>query len=128
MAPFDGLPRERDMRKRHRSWFAVLAAVILAVTMAAGPAWAQSLNELRARGVVGERFDGFAQVRDAGASQSARSVVNAVNQKRRQIYAKDAAQQGVPAGQVGRVYAKQIMQKAPKGTWFLGESERWTRK
>ncbi len=116
------------MRKRHRSWFAVLAAVVLAVTMAAGPAWAQSLDDLRASGVVGERFDGFAQVRDTGASQSARSVVNAVNQKRRQIYAKDAAQQGVPAGQVGRVYAKQIMQKAPKGTWFLGESERWTRK
>ncbi len=116
------------MRKRHRSWFAVLAAVILAVTMAAGPAWAQSLDALRASGVVGERFDGFAQVRDAGASPQVRSLVNQVNQKRRQIYVKDAAQQGVPAGQVGRVYAKQIMRKAPKGTWFLGQSGRWARK
>ena len=128
MAPFEGTPGEGEMCRRHHSWFLVLAAVILAVTMAAGPAWAQSLDALRASGVVGERFDGFAQVRDAGAPQSARSVVNAVNQKRRQIYAKDAAQQGVPAGQVGRVYAKQIMEKAPKGTWFLGESGRWTRK
>ncbi len=128
MAPFEGTPGEGEMCRRHHSWFAVLAAVILAVTMAAGPAWAQSLDDLRASGVVGERFDGFAQVRDAGASQSARSIVNAVNQKRRQIYSKRAAQQGVPVGQVGRVYAKQIMQKAPKGTWFLGESGRWTRK
>lgn len=116
------------MLKRHRSWSAILAAVILAVTMAAGPALAQSLNELRASGVVGERFDGFAEVRGAGASQQARSLVNSANQKRRQIYSKRAAQQGVPVGQVGRVYAKQIMQKAPKGTWFLGESGKWTRK
>ena len=116
------------MCRRHHSWFAVLAAVVLAVAMAAGPAWAQSLDALRASGVVGERFDGFAELRDAGASQSVRSLVNQVNQKRRQIYVKDAAQQGVPVGQVGRVYAKQIMQRAPKGTWFLGESGRWTRK
>ncbi len=128
MAPFDGAPGERGMRRRHGSWFAVLAAVILAVTMAAGPAWAQSLDALRASGVVGERFDGFAELRGAGASQSARSVVNAVNQKRRRIYQQRAAQQGVPADQVGRVYAKQIMQRAPRGTWFLTESGRWTRK
>ncbi len=116
------------MCRRHHSWFLVLAAVILAVTMAAGPAWAQSLDDLRASGVVGERFDGFAELRGAGASPQARSLVKQVTKKRRQIYTKDAAQQGVPIGQVGRVYVKQIMQKAPKGTWFLGESKRWTRK
>lgn len=116
------------MRKRHGSRFAVLAAVILAVAMAAGAAYAQSLDDLRASGVVGERFDGFAELRDAGASPQARSLVNEVNEKRRRIYQQRAAQQGVPMGQVGRVYAQQILQSAPAGTWFLGESGRWTRK
>ncbi len=116
------------MRKRHGSWFAVLAAVILAFAVTAGPAYAQSLDALRASGVVGERFDGFAELRGGGASPQARSLVKQVNEKRRRIYQQRAAKQGVPVGQVGRVYAKQIMQKAPKGTWFLGESGRWTRK
>ncbi len=30
--------------------------------------------------------------------------------------------------QVGRVYAAEIMQKAPAGTWFLGEGGGYTRK
>ncbi|MCH7487016.1 MAG: DUF1318 domain-containing protein [Proteobacteria bacterium] len=38
------------------------------------------------------------------------------------------AEQRVSAGQVGRVFAQQIMQKAPRGTPFLTESGRWTRK
>jgi uncharacterized protein YdbL (DUF1318 family) len=87
----------------HRRRFLTLfAAALFAATLNAHPALAQSLNKLRSAGVVGEKFNGLAVVRDAGASAKVRKTVEDVNKKRRQIYAKRAAEQGVPADQVGR--------------------------
>ncbi len=104
----------------------LLALVLLAV--AAGPAAAQSLDQLRSQGVVGERYDGYAVVRAAGASAQVQSFVANVNAKRRSIYQERAKQQNVPADQVGRVYAKQLFERAPAGTWFLDASGKWVRK
>ena len=117
------------MYMQHRRRFLTLLAVSwFAVTLGAPPTAAASLDELRSAGVVGERYDGLAMVRDAGASAQVRSLVDNVNAQRRQIYAKRAAEQGVPADQVGRVYAQEIFRNAPRGTWFLGEDGRWTQK
>ena len=90
-------------------------------------AMAQTLDQLRASGAIGERFDGFVEVRDAGAA-GASSVANEVNAKRRSLYEQRAAAQGVTPQDVGRVYAGQIMQKAPGGTWFLDENGNWRQK
>ena len=111
-----------------RRFFTLFAVSLFAVPLAVHPAMAQSLDKLRKSGVIGEKFNGLAVVRDKGASAQVRTTVSNVNKKRRKIYAKRAAEQGVAADQVGRVYAKQIFQKAPKGTWFLGENGRWTQK
>ena len=54
--------------------------------------------------------------------------VDDINAQRRAIYKQRATAQGVSAGQVGRVYAQQIFNNSPAGTWFLGESGSWTRK
>jgi hypothetical protein len=67
-------------------------------------------------------------MRKARARRGARSAVDAVNAKRRAIYAERAKEQGTAADQVGRVYARQILTKAPAGTWFLKESGEWVRK
>jgi len=98
-----------------------LAALLI---LSGGPALAQSLNDLRASGAVGEAFDGYARARDGAY----RSLVQQTNAKRRAIYEKRANSQGVDAAQVGRVYAQQIMSKAPPGTWFLSESGSWSQK
>jgi uncharacterized protein YdbL (DUF1318 family) len=82
---------------------------------------------LRASGAVGERFDGYAMVRDSGAS-GAKGVVDDVNRKRKKIYEERASAQGTTADQVGRVYAAQIFQKAPRGTYFLEENGSWRQK
>ena len=87
-------------------------------------AFADQLDSLRASGAVGEAFDGYARARDA----SANAFVKQLNDQRRGIYAKRAAAQGVSADQVGRVYAEQIIQKAPKGTWLLRENGQWVQK
>ena len=108
----------------------LLAALSLLAAMAfagfAAPAAAQSLDDFRKQGVIGERYDGLAVVRPPGAA--AQAMVDQVNAQRSRIYADRAQQQKVPAAQVGKVYAREIFDRAPAGTWFLGEDGRWVRK
>lgn len=90
----------------------------------ASTAHAQSLDALRDSGKVGEAFDGYARARDA----SVQSAVDAINAKRRSIYQQRANQQGVSVDQVGKVYAKQIVSKAPAGTWLMKADGSWVQK
>ncbi len=112
------------MLRRNFSRALVMAAVVLALGLSAPPVLAQSLDELRASGAVGERYDGYAQA----LQSSAAGVVEQVNAKRRQIYAQRASQEGTSADQIGRVYARQIFAKAPRGTKFLQEDGSWITK
>jgi uncharacterized protein len=102
----------------------MLVASVLCVSVISSPAWADQLDELRASGAVGEAFDGYARARDS----SANGFVTELNDKRRDIYIKRAKSDGVGVEQVGRVYAAQIIQKVPAGTWILSENGKWTQK
>jgi uncharacterized protein YdbL (DUF1318 family) len=85
---------------------------------------AGSLEDLRASGALGERFDGYVVARQASAQADAKEI----NAKRRKIYEERATAQGVDSDAVGRLYGKQILSKAPAGTWFLGEDGKWSQK
>ncbi|MEE8333336.1 MAG: YdbL family protein [Alphaproteobacteria bacterium] len=113
-------------RRLVRGALPALAAIMLLATMLAPPADAASLNQLRQSGVLAERYDGYVVVRkkSGGAARTAAQI----NAKRRNLYAKRAKQQRVSVGNVGRVYARQIRSKAPRGTWFLDQNNRWQQK
>jgi uncharacterized protein YdbL (DUF1318 family) len=106
------------------------AILALPFVMLAAGAAAQSrvLDAPRASGAVGERFDGYAVVRDQSQAASLGPLVDRVNAERRQVYAQRAAAERAPADQIGRVYAREIFNSAPAGTWFLQESGQWVRK
>jgi len=91
------------------------------------PAAAASLDAARASGMIGERFDGYAVARPS-ANADAKKLVGTVNAQRAAIYAKRAREQGITADAVGKVYAKEILDRAPKGTWFLQANGDWVRK
>ncbi len=112
------------MLRRNFARAVVLAATVLVLGLSVPPVLAQSLNELRASGAVGERFDGFAQALQSGAA----GVVKQVNAKRGKIYQKTANKEGASVDQIGRVYARQIFAKAPPGTKFLQENGSWVTK
>ena len=103
---------------------AFVAIALCASFAIAAPVHAQSLTDLKASGKIGEAYDGFARARDG----SVQATVNSVNAKRRAIYNKRAGEQGTSADQVGRVYATQIIAKAPGGTWILMENGSWRQK
>jgi uncharacterized protein YdbL (DUF1318 family) len=112
----------------------VLAALLLSLLFAGGTvtgaALAQSrpLDAPRASGLVGEKFDGFAQLRSPSAPADIKGLVDQANQERAALYKQRAASDGATADAVGRIYAKQIFDQAPAGTWFLQESGQWVQK
>jgi uncharacterized protein YdbL (DUF1318 family) len=108
---------------------ALLCALVL-VGLCAGGALAQNrpLDAPRAKGIVGERFDGFAMVRDRKAPASIKQLVRATNQQRRALYQKRARATKSSVKAVGQVYAKQIFKTAPRGTWLLTAPGRWVRR
>ncbi|MEC9347735.1 MAG: YdbL family protein [Pseudomonadota bacterium] len=111
------------MRRRSVLARGLALMISLGLFLPFGPALAQSLDQLRASGAVGERFDGLAVAREN--TPAVRSFVDGVNARRLDIYRQKAQAQGVPVEQVGRVYATEIMRSAPRGTWFLEPSGRW---
>lgn len=115
------------MIHQHLSRRSLLAGLALSLALAAAPALADGHGNLRASGAAGERFDGFLELRDPSAA-GAKAKVAAVNKKRRKIYAKRAKSDNVKVEQVGQIYAQEIMEKAPKGTWFLKKNGKWVQK
>lgn len=112
----------KDFRLTRRALLGGLAGGGL--LLLARPGHAQSLSDMLASGKVGEGFDGFLRARDA----SAQGFVNQVNDKRFEIYSKRASETGQAVEVVGRIYAKELYEKAAAGTWFLLENGSWIQK
>lgn len=106
----------------------LLLALGLALLGGVAVAQGKLLDAPRAGGQVGERFDGFAVVRDAANAASLAPLVEQVNAERRKVYAERATADKAPVEQIGRIYAAEIFKSAPAGTWFLTESGQWVRK
>ncbi|MGE4220279.1 MAG: YdbL family protein [Alphaproteobacteria bacterium] len=86
------------------------------------------LDAPRAQGIVGERFDGLAVIRQPAAAGGLESVVADINAKRQALYQRRASSEGVPVTEIGKIYAKEIFRSAPAGTWFLQENGSWIQK
>lgn len=114
------------MKSEMRAFLSSLCLLLLAASSAAADA--PKLDDLRKDGIVGERFDGMAVVRSESAGADVRKVVDAINAKRSEIYGARAKTQGVAAVEVGKVYALEIMEKAPPSTWFLDAGGKWVQK
>jgi len=118
--------------ERRRALALLLGLAALVALLAAGPALAQeqprTLDAPRSTGIVAERWDGYAILRDNTAGADVRAVVETINRKRRDHYSEVARREGTTIESVGRIYAQQIFGQAPAGTWFLGEDGNWKRK
>ena len=104
-----------------------LLGVLVGLSLLGAPllvAHAQDWKAMRAAGQIGERYDGFLVPRDAAAAP----VAAPINDARRELYQKRAAETGATIGQVGRIYFKENLANLPAGTWILQENGSWTQK
>jgi uncharacterized protein len=104
------------------------AALLLVLGLAAPPAAAQSLDQAKADGQVGERIDGYVGVVDANAPGDVRAMVDQVNAERRAEYAEIAAERGIAVQAVAQIAGQKLIQRAPGGQYVLGADGQWRQK
>src|SRR5690606_17604251 len=73
--------------------FIRLLAVLLA--LAAAPAWAITLDEAKAQGLVGEKVDGYVAAVAAAVPAEVQALIESTNAGRRQVYADLARRNGI---------------------------------
>lgn len=99
------------------------AAAALAILMAASPAFALSLHEARADGILGEKKDGYVAVLKKSADADA--LAKDVNDKRREEYARIAKEKGQPVDVVSSLAAEQIINTLGSGEYYQDASGSW---
>ena len=92
------------------------------------PAAAQSLDQAKAAGQIGERIDGYVGVVDANASPDIRALVDRVNAEREAKYAEIAAERGVSVQAVAQIAGEALIERTPSGQWVLGANGQWRQK
>ncbi|MGC2853899.1 YdbL family protein [Novispirillum sp. DQ9] len=102
----------------------LLAFGLFAVTPA--PAHAQSLEQAKAQGLVGERADGLLGAVKGGSPQ-VRQLIERVNDQRMDQYRRIAQKNGTAVQAVMAIAGKKLIQRAAPGT-YINAGDGWVRK
>jgi uncharacterized protein YdbL (DUF1318 family) len=111
-----------------RSFARVLAIALLSLCFAALPAAAQSLDQAKAAGLVGEKVDGFVGVVAADAPAEVRAMVDRINAERRAKYTEIAKKQNAPMDAVAKIAGQKLVERTPSGQYILGADGQWRQK
>ena len=105
------------------------AAVLGAGLLLAGPALAQdSISAAKAAGLVGERPDGLVGYVADSVPPRVRSLVEEVNDGRRQKYEEIARSTGRSLAEVQAVAGDRLIAETPGGQYVMNAAGRWSRK
>jgi len=94
----------------------------------AGSAWALSLHQAKAQGLVGEQPNGYLGVVAGHDTPAARSLVQSINAKRRQVYQEIARRNGTALHNVEVLAGKKAIERTPAGEYVRLPSGGWHRK
>ena len=103
---------------------AILAATLVAF-LGAGNAFALSLQDAKAQGLVGEKNDGYLGVVKDGPGVAA--LVSEINGKRKQFYQETAAKTKASVSSVEQVAGTRAISETPSGQ-MVNTGGGWTKK
>jgi|HigsolmetaAR203D_1030402.scaffolds.fasta_scaffold00057_87 hypothetical protein len=101
-------------------------AITAALGMASGPAVAQSLDQAKAAGLIGEMPNGYVGVVQGGGDVQA--LVDRVNAERRARYREVAGKNGVPLAVVETQAGARLIARVPRGQFVMNAAGRWERR
>ena len=101
-------------------------AFVFALSVA-GAAHTLDLDAAKASGLVGEKVDGYVAAVATDPSADVAALVADVNAKRKVAYADIAKRNGTDAGEVAKLAAQKLMERAPAGAWIHADG-RWYQK
>lgn len=102
-----------------------LTCVLLATSMAFS-AWAISLDDAKQQGLIGEMQNGYLGV--VVASPEAQSLVDNVNEKRRDIYLNLARKNKITLDQVTALAGVKAIDKTQPGHFIKNSAGKWVKK
>lgn len=101
-----------------------ISALALAIAL---PALALDLDEARAKGLLGERADGYVAVVKDDAPAEAKKLASEVNAARRTHYEEIAKRNGAPVEAVAALAGQKLIANAPSGHW-VHDGSGWRKK
>jgi len=107
-----------------RFYLLAAAALLPGAASAQEPA---AVAQARSAGLVGERFDGYLGFVTT-PSEALRRQVNAINIRRRALYANLAARKGATAQEVGITATCTLFARIPVGAYYLTSDRGWQRR
>lgn len=109
----------------------ILGLVLLFGGVSAMQAYAQGnfqIETARSSGAIGERIDGYLGVVGSADAETVRKVQD-INNRRRALYEKTAAETGTTVQQVARIAGeKQLAERVKPGEFYMDESGSWKQK
>jgi uncharacterized protein YdbL (DUF1318 family) len=114
------------MAARHTpAWIAFLVLFALLVP---GAAAALDVDAAKAKGLVGEKADGFLGIVAPNPAPEVKALAESVNSKRRAKYEQIARKNGTAVDAVAALAGKKLVERAPAGQWVTDASGSWYRK
>ena len=102
------------------------AGAALGLMAAARPVLAQSLDEARQQGLVGELPNGYVGV--VRSAPGVQALVDSINAQRRQRYMEIAQANNVPLAAVEQQAGQQLIQRLPPGQYYMTPGGNWAQK
>ena len=116
----------KAITRRVAAWTFALGVAFALVP--AGEASAQSLDQAKAAGLVGERADGYVGIVDPSAPAAVVTMVQNINGQRRAKYQEIAAQNATSLRAVEAIAGEKLVSRASPGEYVMDATGRWHRK
>lgn len=107
------------------SFYVALMWLMLIITPTA---FAQSLEEAKATGMIGEKRDGYIGLVQGSAPPAVVSLVEDVNRQRRERYQQIARENGISVDQVAQLAFNKAIEATRSGHFLEDANGRWVRK
>jgi len=105
-----------------------IALTFLFMLMLVPAAYAATLQEAKADGLVGEQRDGYVGFVAGNASAEVRALVQDVNNQRRQRYQQIAQQNDISIEQVAALAFERAVEATQSGHYYQNAGGSWVRK
>jgi uncharacterized protein len=107
--------------------FALLFGLLLSLVVSS-VSFAQSLDQAKAEGLVGEKVDGYIAAVVPNPSPEVQALIQSTNDGRRQVYADLAKRNNITVEEVGILSAEKLHANAKSGEYIQTASGQWQRK
>lgn len=106
----------------------LMTALMWLMLLSIPSAFAQTLDEAKASGLIGEKSDGYIGLVQSSAPPAVVALVTDVNRQRRERYQQIARENGISVNQVAQLAYARAVEATRSGHFIEDANGRWVRK